>query len=257
MLLIRRAAEPSGPICEAGCVTLRTKRLLPLVALALLLVACGGGTAAAPQEAGLTIESAADGSPTPAATSTPSPADLRGFIWPIVGGCLPKGDQLMPNAPRDYRQGVHEGVDFYPVDNCTAIAKGTPVVAAKDGVVIRSDLEYRDLDAGALARFMADPASEASFDAFRGRQVWIDHGKGVVTRYCHLSGVAPGIVPGARVKAGQEIAYVGESGTPESVTNPGSENHLHWELRVGDSFIGKGLPKDEVRRLYQAAFSPS
>jgi murein DD-endopeptidase MepM/ murein hydrolase activator NlpD len=58
------------------------------------------------------------------------------------------------------------------------------------------------------------------------------------------------------VKAGQVIAYVGESGTPESIVNPGAELHLHWELRIGDSYLGKGLPKDEVRRLYREAFSP-
>jgi len=170
---------------------------------------------------------------------------------------LPKGDQLMPNAPRDYRQGIHEGVDFYPTDNCTPITRGLPVMAAKDGVVIRADLDYKDLDAASLARIMADPTSESSFDAFRGRQVWVDHGSGVVTRYCHLSGVEAGIVPGTRVKAGQLIAFVGETGTPESVVNPGHEYHLHWELRVGDSFVGKGLPKDEVRKLYQVAFSPN
>jgi murein DD-endopeptidase MepM/ murein hydrolase activator NlpD len=233
----------------------RTNLLPGLVALAVLLAACGGGSSAATQDPGLTVETAPASSPAPPPTPTPSPADLRGFIWPIAGGCLPKGDQLMPNAPREYRQGIHEGVDFYPVDNCTPIARGTPVLAAKDGVVVRADLEYRDLDAAALARIMADPTSESSFDAFRGRQVWVDHGSGVVTRYCHLSGVAAGIAPGTPVKAGQTIAFVGESGTPQSVTLPGSEMHLHWELRIGDSYLGKGLPKEEVRRLYRDAFT--
>ena len=49
------------------------------------------------------------------------------------GRCLPKSDDLMPNAPRDYRGGIHEGVDFYGIDNCTTIVKGTAVMAAKDG----------------------------------------------------------------------------------------------------------------------------
>ena len=238
----------------------RTNRLLWLTPLALLLVACSGGSAAAPaEEPGLKIEVAPTAAPTqlPPPTPTVSPADLRGFIWPVAGGCLPKGDQLMPNAPRDYRQGVHEGVDLYPSDNCTTIGKGTPVIAAKDGVVVRADHEYTDLNAASLARIMADPTSESSFDAFRGRQVWVDHGAGVITRYCHLLGVEAGIVPGTRVKAGQLIAFVGETGTPESVVNPGHEYHLHWELRIGDSYLGKGLSKDEVRRLYQAAFTPN
>jgi hypothetical protein len=54
-------------------------------------------------------------------SATPAPEGngdvLKGFIFPIAGGCLPKGDQLMPNAPRNYRQGTHEGIDFYNVDN--------------------------------------------------------------------------------------------------------------------------------------------
>jgi murein DD-endopeptidase MepM/ murein hydrolase activator NlpD len=234
----------------------RTIRFAPFF-LALLLVGCGGGSSAAPQESGLTIASAAN-TPAPPPTTTPSPADLRGFAWPIVGACLPEGDQLMPNAPREYRKGLHEGVDFYAVDNCNkTITRGTPVMAAKDGVVIRSDLDYKDLDNAGLDRILNDPTSDVSFDLFRGRQVWVDHGSGVVTRYCHLSGIAEGIVPGARVKVGQTIAFVGETGTPESVTNPGHEYHLHWELRVGDTFIGKGLPPAEVRRLYKEAFSPN
>src|SRR5215467_13532271 len=73
----------------------------------------------------------------PVATPTAVPhATLTGFSWPLAGGCLPKGDQLLPNAARPYRNGIHEGVDFYAVDNCTSIVRNTPVLAAKPGVVI-------------------------------------------------------------------------------------------------------------------------
>ena len=234
----------------------RTKTLLPLIGLVLLLAACGGNSSAN-QDTDLTIEQVPAETPVPVPSPVPAPsaADLRGFIWPIASGCLPQGDQLMPNAPREYRLGVHEGVDFYQVDNCTRIQRGTEVLAAKDGIVRRADLDYRDLDANSLAAIMANPTAEASLDAFRGRQVWVEHANGIVTRYCHLSGVAPGITPGTLVKAGQLIAFVGESGTPQSVSSPGSEMHLHWELRIGDSYLGKGLPKDEVRRLYREAFT--
>ena len=79
----------------------------------------------------------------------------------------------MPNAPREYRLGVHEGVDFYQVDNCTRIQRGTEVLAAKDGIVRRADLDYRDLDRDSLAAIMANPTTEASFDAFRTSWNWI------------------------------------------------------------------------------------
>ncbi len=197
---------------------------------------------------------------TPNGATTPAPngagSQLTQFSYPIAGGCLPKGDQLMPNAPRPYREGIHEGVDFYDSDNCTRIARGTPVLAAKPGRIIRADLSYNDMTPAELAKYSANPNTDEALDKFRGRQVWVDHGNGIVTRYCHLSGVAPGIAAGTTVATGQVLGYVGESGTPESVTAPGTENHLHFELRAGDSYLGKGLPAAEVRQLYQTLFSP-
>ncbi|MBI5289089.1 MAG: M23 family metallopeptidase [Chloroflexi bacterium] len=207
--------------------------------------------------------------PTPTATAippTPTPEipDLtvfRGFLYPLEGGCLPEGDQLMPNAPREYRGGVHEGVDFYSYDNCATIVEGTPVISAKDGVVLRVDRDYHPLTLEELnaadVRIAAGETSDPDIlDLFRGRQVWIDHGKGIVTRYAHLGGVAPDIAEGQRVAAGTVIGYVGDSGTPESISNPGTEIHLHWEVRAGDTFLGAGLPPEEVRAVYQKLFEP-
>lgn len=217
--------------------------------LALLFVACNDSDAA--DNGGVSIATL-----TPGSVSTPSVASiLRDFTFPIVKGCLPEGDQLMPNAPRIYRDGVHEGVDFYDVDNCTDIQEGTPVVAVKAGRVIRVDLDYRDLTLAESNRLLAAPNSPEALDRFRGRQVWIDHGGGVVTRSCHLSAIASGIAVGSLVSAGQIVGYVGESGTPESLTDPGSELHLHFEVRIGDTFLGSGLPPSEVRTLYQELFS--
>lgn len=173
---------------------------------------------------------------------------------PIAGGCLPKGNQLMPNAPRTYRRGTHEGIDFYNSDNCTRITRGTRVLAAKAGRIVRADLAYVDVTKKQVDAYLADPNTEASLDQFRGRQVWIDHGNGIVSRYCHLSGIAPGVKVGMTVAAGDLVGFVGESGTPSSVTNPGHEYHLHFELRVGTTYLGSGLPPARVRALYVAAF---
>jgi murein DD-endopeptidase MepM/ murein hydrolase activator NlpD len=242
-----------------------------LFSIALLAVACSQGAdsatdagdgvvitrpddsnEASPAEAQPT-EEPGDGAPV-SSTDEPASSTLTGFTFPIEGGCLPVGDQLMPNAPRTYRNGTHEGVDLYNVDNCTLIGKGTPVLAAKDGIVIRADLDYTDLTMERYQEISADITSAEALDEFRGRQVWIDHGNGIVTRYCHLSGIAGGITQGATVSAGDVIAFVGESGTPESITNPGNEYHLHFEVRVGDSFLGAGLPPGEVRALYLDLF---
>ena len=187
--------------------------------------------------------------------------DLRGFIYPIQGACLPSGDQLMPNAARTYRNGIHEGVDFYPGYNCAPISRATEIVAAKGGCVVRADTSYFGLTAAELQLLEANPTTEEALDKYRGMQVWIDHGtcearSGIVTRYAHLLSITPGIAPGVTVRQGQLIAFVGESGTPESVRNPGREYHLHFELRVGLSYLGKDLPPAQVRSLYLTLFSP-
>jgi murein DD-endopeptidase MepM/ murein hydrolase activator NlpD len=216
---------------------------LVVTALAVGAAACGGPDADREAKPAPTVTTPARAEP-----------DLHGFTFPIVGGCLPTSDRLIPNAPRTYRNGVHEGVDFYHSDNCTPITRGTEVVAAKAGRVIRADLSYVDLTAETVEAYLKNPNTEASIDQFRGRQVWIDHGADVVTRYCHLSGIAPGIATGKTVAAGELIAFVGESGTPTSTRKPGTEYHLHFEVRVGDSYLGKGLPAPEVRSLYRELF---
>lgn len=240
-----------------------------------LVTACGVADDSVPTD-GVVIEALTptpplpfDQPPTQAPVATPPPgatpaptqpasngAQVHGLAYPIAGGCLPRGDQLMPNAARPYRNGIHEGVDFYNVDNCTAIANGTPVLAVFAGRVVRADLSYLDPTQAEINAYLANPNTEESLDKFRGRQVWIDHGGGIITRYSHLSGIAPGISVGTMVPQGQLVAYVGESGTPESVTNPGREYHLHFEIRTGDTYLGKGLPAAEVRRIYLTAFSP-
>ena len=167
----------------------------------------------------------------------------------------------MPNAARYYRGGVHEGVDLYEYDNCTEIRKGTPVLAARDGTVVRADHDYTPLTQSELDAANARIAAGESnvfevIDLFRGRQVWVDHGKGIVTRYAHLSGVAPEVTEGARVVQGQPIAFVGDSGTPESISNPDTEIHLHFEVRVGETYLGAALAPEDVRALYAQLFEP-
>ncbi len=165
----------------------------------------------------------------------------------------------MPNAPREYRGGVHEGIDFYAFDSCADIKKDTAIVAAKAGTIIRIDHGYHALTQAELdaadAQIAAGRANDPEIvDLFRGRQIWIDHGKGIVTRYAHTADVAANLQVGDHVNAGDVIAFVGDSGTPESLANSSSEFHLHFELRVGDTFLGKGLPPADVRALYEHLF---
>jgi murein DD-endopeptidase MepM/ murein hydrolase activator NlpD len=87
----------------------------------------------------------------------------------------------------------HSGVDL-------AAATGTPVIAPSPGVVVAAQWW------GGYGLFVA-----------------IDHGKGMQTRYGHLSAVA--VAPGQQVKMGQVLGYVGSTGNS---TGP----HLHYEMRL-------------------------
>ena len=107
---------------------------------------------------------------TPLATPTEPttllvPEALGGFLYPIRGVCLPTNPFVMPNAPRPYRKGIHEGVDFYEGDVCTAVESGTEVLAVYSGVVIRADTNYADPSREEFAAVAAKIAHAGSGDA--------------------------------------------------------------------------------------------
>ena len=200
-------------------------------------------------------------SPTPRPTPTLSPqawaARLR-LAMPVVGAHVPEWLDLVPGASREYRSGVHEGVDFGFDAVGVTVRTGTRVVAAGDGVVVRADSHYREPSSKEMGEILGRSqklgnTTEADLDRLRGRQVWIDHGEGVVTRYAHLNSMAPGIAPGVRVSRGQLIAYVGNSGVPAE--GAGDEPHLHFEIRMGDGYLGQGFPPAKARELYVQAMS--
>ena len=213
--------------------------------------------AGAPQEAEAPVLAAADDEEPPPA---PPVSPLLGFSIPVAGACVPTSEALLPGAPRTYRNGIHEGVDFYSgaVGGCPpelAVTLATPILAAKHGVVIRADWDYVEITQAELdAAAAAGHQGEEILDRYRGRQIWIDHGDEIVSRYAHLGAIAAGIQVGQTVEAGQIIGFAGESGTPESVNAPGTDIHLHFEIRVGEGYLGQGLPIAEARASYLEAF---
>lgn len=97
------------------------------------------------------------------------------------------------NHPILKNERMHNGIDFR--------AKiGTPVFASADGKVVFSDLKGTS-----------------------GKLIEIEHKDGFKTIYAHLSEFKEGVKNGLMVKAGDIIAYSGETG----LTN---EPHLHFEL---------------------------
>jgi len=137
------------------------------------------------------IRSAQSSSIVPAPTGAASAA---GFVWP-VHGVLTSGF--------GWRWGrMHEGVDI-------AVANGTPVVAAKAGVVI-------------VAGWMGG----------YGNLVVVDHGGGVATAYGHNTSVTVGV--GQQVEQGQLIAYSGSTGHS---TGPSSAREEAWPSRSSSSIF--------------------
>jgi len=194
--------------------------------------------------------------PVPAQVEHDQDHPLRGFVRPIAGACVTEFPGHLPGSTRTYRNhGVHEGLDFYEWASCTAVTYSTEILAAKSGVVVRADLDYVEITPADWQRFIdANWEGEAILDELRGRQIWIDHGRGIVTRYAHLSAIADGIAVGVEVQRGQLIGYPGESGQQEVYANPGTDIHLHFEIRVGDGWLGQGESPENARALYLQAF---
>jgi len=98
--------------------------------------------------------------------------------------------------PFTHEAGTHNAIDI-------SSAIGQPVRAPADGIVVK-----------------------AEWASGYGNVVYVSHGYGYSTRYGHLS--AFNVRPGARIKRGEIIGYVGSTGRS---TGP----HLHYEVRVNNN----------------------
>ncbi len=118
---------------------------------------------------------------------------------PIVEGQLRSGFGFRRHPILGYAK-MHTGVDY-------SNRIGTPILSAGNGVIIK-----------------------AAWDSGYGRRIEIQHANGYVTTYSHMSGFARSIQPGARVRQGTIIGYLGNTGLS---TGP----HLHYEVIVNDRYV--------------------
>jgi murein DD-endopeptidase MepM/ murein hydrolase activator NlpD len=90
---------------------------------------------------------------------------------------------------------------------------------------------------------------------FGGRQVWIDHGNGIMTSYNHLSYIPEIIKEGARVKKGDVIGGVGNSGLMGEAKKNDEGIHLHLEIWIDGEFAGKDMNPKQSRKFLEMFFS--
>jgi murein DD-endopeptidase MepM/ murein hydrolase activator NlpD len=100
-----------------------------------------------------------------------------------------------PRAP-------HAGLDM-------AVARGTPVKASARGQVLAVDDYF-----------------------FNGRTIFVDHGNGLITMYCHLERID--VKTGEAVRKGQRIGLSGKTGR---ATGP----HLHWSVVLNGAMVDPEL----------------
>jgi len=148
---------------------------------------------------------------------------IRQFLLrnPVPNGIFKSGFGMRRHPILGFAR-MHTGVDW-------AAPRGTPIIATGNGVV-----EKAGWDSGGY-----------------GNQTIVRHANGYESSYNHQSAIAKGVVPGAKVRQGQVIGWVGTTG--ES-TGP----HLHYEMIVNGTKVdplrirlpgGKSLDGDALAKF--------
>lgn len=138
------------------------------------------------------------------------PEPSLGFILPVQGRQssafgLRRFFNGEPRAP-------HSGIDI-------AAAEGTPIRAPARGVVTGTGDYF-----------------------FNGKTVFLDHGQGLITMYCHMSEID--VQPGEVVEQGEIIGKVGATGRVTAA-------HLHWGVSLNDTRVNPWLFVEESERETQ------
>ncbi len=125
---------------------------------------------------------------------------VDGVVFPIAGNySTPLIDSFgFPRMPGTPDAHWHQGIDMFA-------PRGTPLVAAERGVVVR-------IGNGRLG----------------GLKFWLRGESGADWYYAHLDSFAPGLHNGQVVQAGELLGYVGNTGNAV-----GTPPHVHLEIRPG------------------------
>ena len=198
------------------------------------------------------------------ATFDPRWVDSLSLSLPCYDVPVPKRTMRLPNAPRNYRNGTHRGLDFFA-------NWGTPVRSVADGIVVRSDLHYEEVPADFRENLLkaTTKVGHTPSDIFNsvllGKSVFLDHGFDLIpgfrtiSIYAHLSHIEKEIIPGAVVKKGELLGKSGNTGMRESTIGSKAGSHLHWEmiLQKGEQeiYLGKGMSNPELYDMLVRIFN--
>ncbi|MED2737803.1 M23 family metallopeptidase [Bacillus toyonensis] len=174
---------------------------------------------------------------------------------PIKNAYITKEPGQLPGANRDYRNGKHEGFDWYPGAIGTEISNKTKVYPIYEGTVVRIAKDYKELEPTYREKLLKEAAKikytpQSTLDLLRGRQVWVQSENGVLIHYAHLSSVNNKINVGDKVTIKDSIGTVGNSGTSNGALHTNDDLHLHTDLVVcGKNFWEYGEKSEMVNSL--------
>lgn len=179
-----------------------------------------------------------------------SPSRFAAAKEGVGGPLVPLGGDAFDSALADARRQIEEETHLRRVAAALPFRQPLPgELAFTSGFGARLDPFTRgyalhtgvDMRAEAGAPVHATAAGRvtaAEYAGGYGNMVEIDHGRGLVTRYAHLSGTAVSV--GQRVEAGAVVGFAGSTGRSTG-------SHLHYETRID------GEPVDPQRFLRAGA----
>lgn len=144
--------------------------------------------------------------------SSPGPINKAGWTHPTGG----KGKITSKTGPRQApTSGASTGHKGYDI----GAPKGTPVFAVKDGTVIKAGWQNAGKHYGEGSGY--------------GLRITIDHGGGYTSVYAHANEGSLKVKVGDKVKAGQQIMQVNNTGNSTG-------HHLHFEINLNGKFQDPG-----------------